>query len=158
MIHITKKEEHLITSHFRYKLTYSVIKMALKCEVCGETFSRRSYLNKHLSNKRFRCPGKKETVSNESAKTMSLIPVILDMPSLIESKLSKEEPEEIEPKEREEDLKYDNCVLDPEIDKLIKIIKTIQSVTPLMIDVPSLIDSELPKDEPEEMEPEERNE
>ena len=131
--------------------------MAVKCEMCEETFSKRSYLNKHVSNNRFRCPGKKETVSYESATTMSSIPVMLDMPSLIESKLPKEEPEEIEPKEREENLTYDNCVLGPETGKLIKIIKTIQSVTPPIFDVPSLIESELPKEEPEEIEPEERD-
>ena len=125
--------------------------MALKCEVCEETFSRRSYLNKHLSNNRFRCPGKKETVSYESATTMSSIPVILDMPSLIES-LPKEEPEEIEPKEREENLTFDNCVIDPETGKLTKIIKTFPSVTPPMIDMPSLIEFQLSKEAPEEME------
>ena len=157
MIHITKKKEHFKTSQLGYNLTYSAIKMAVKCEMCGETFSRRFYLNKHLSNNSFRCPGNKETVSNESATTMSSIPVILDLPSLIESKLPKEEPGEIEPEEREDNLTYDNCVLGPETGRLIKIIRTIQSVTPPIWYVPSLIDSELPKEEPEEIEPEERD-
>ena len=130
--------------------------MAVKCEMCGETFSRRSYLNKHLSNNKFRCPGKKETVSNGSATTMSSIPVMLDMPFLIESELPKEVPEEIEPEKREENMAYDNCVPNPETDKLIKIIKTFQSVTPPMIDVNSVIESEHPKEETDKIEPEER--
>ena len=87
---------------------------------------------------------------------MSSIPVMLDMPFLIESELPKEVPEEIEPEKREENMAYDNCVPNPETDKLIKIIKTFQSVTPPMIDVNSVIESEHPKEETDKIEPEER--
>ena len=50
----------------------------------------------------------------------SVTPVMLDMPSLIEPELPKEKPVE-EPEERDPTLTDDNCVLDPETGKLIKI-------------------------------------
>merc|ERR1712051_295101 len=52
----------------------------------------------------------------------SVTPVMLDMPSLIEPELPKEKPVE-EPEERDPTLTDDNCVLDPETGKLIKIIE-----------------------------------
>ena len=52
----------------------------------------------------------------------SVTPVMLDMPSLIEPELPKKKPVE-EPEERDPTLTDDNCVLDPETGKLIKIIE-----------------------------------
>merc|ERR1712037_918060 len=52
----------------------------------------------------------------------SVTPVMLDMPSLIEPELPKEKPVE-EPEERDPTLTDDNCVLDPETGKLIKIVE-----------------------------------
>merc|ERR1712051_795233 len=75
----------------------------------------------------------------------SITPVMLDMPSLIEPELPKEKPVE-EPEERDPTLTDDNCVLDPETGKLIKII---EEPVPEPKPEPSLKDSKKVEKKPE---------
>ena len=152
---ITRPELHTNKKETQFSPQEKSSRFLFQCELCNVSFEHEQNFHVHKWVHEFKkVPS---SVFLNDFDGLSTKPMI-EMPPQIEFKLPNEEPEEIEPEKRIVTFSDGNCVIDPETGKLTKIIKTFQSVTPPMIDVPSLFESKLPKEEPEEMEQEEREE